>query len=151
MSELVYAFLVVATCVVIHTTSLVWCGRLLVKHRDAIDEKLNAITQSGVLIGVCVFIVILHVVETAVWAVFFWYKDLFPNFETALYFSMGSYTTIGYGDVVLPQKWRLLGAVEGLSGVLLCGLSAAFVFALVNALFEMRNSSQKSQNKDSAS
>lgn len=135
--ELLYAFLVVGICVLVHTAALVVCGGWLVKRRDLIATNYNRVNQVAVLLGVCIFIILLHLFETGIWAFFFWYKDLFPNFETALYFSMGSYTTIGYGDIVLPKTWRLLGAVEGLSGVLLCGLSTAFIFAVVHALFQV--------------
>jgi hypothetical protein len=77
-------------------------------------------------------------VETGIWAVFYLRRELFVDFETSLYFSLVSYTTIGYGDVVLPQNWRLLGGIEGLSGVLLCGLSTAFLFSYVNGLLQIR-------------
>jgi len=76
--------------------------------------------------------------ETAIWAVFYYQRALFPNFETSLYFSITCYTTIGFGDVTLKSPWRMLGGVEGVTGVLLAGLSTAFVFAIVNALFQMR-------------
>ena len=49
-----------------------------------------------------------------------------------------TYASIGYGDVVLPQRWRLLSGIEGISGVLLCGLSGGFIFAVINALFQAR-------------
>ena len=70
--------------------------------------------------------------------VYYYMRGLFSDYETAFYFSLGSYTTIGYGDVLLPQRWRLLGGLEGISGVLLCGLSTAFIFAIVNGLFQIR-------------
>ncbi len=135
--ELLYAFLVVGICVIVHTAALVICGGWLVKRRELIATNYHLANQVALLLGVCIFTIVLHLVETCIWAFFFWYKDLFPTFETALYFSMGTYTTIGYGDIVLPKTWRLLGAVEGLSGVLLCGLSGAFIFAIVNALFQV--------------
>jgi hypothetical protein len=47
-----------------------------------------------------------------------------------------TYTTVGYGDLVLPEQWRLLGPVEGLTGILMCGLSTGFFFALVSRLFD---------------
>src|SRR4030095_13265370 len=87
-------------------------------------------------------IMLLHLAETAVWAAVYQWWGLFPDFETSLYFSMGSYTTIGYGDVVLPEKWRLLGAVEGISGVLLCGLSTAYIFVVLNGLMQIRAEQQ---------
>jgi len=81
---------------------------------------------------------VLHVSETALWALFYYSRGLFATFETALYFSLGSYATIGYGDVVLAHRWRLLGAIEGISGVLLCGISTAFMFAVINGMFQVR-------------
>jgi Ion channel len=81
---------------------------------------------------------VLHVSETALWALFYYSRGLFDTFETARYFSLGSYTTIGYGDVVLAHRWRLLGAIEGISGVLLCGISTAFMFAVINGMFQVR-------------
>ena len=83
-------------------------------------------------------ILVLHVSETVLWALFYYSRGLFETFETALYFSLGSYTTIGYGDVVLAHRWRLLGAIEGISGVLLCGISTAFMFAVINGMFQVR-------------
>jgi len=81
---------------------------------------------------------LLHVIETSMWAVFYYKKGLFSDFETSLYFSLGSYTTIGYGDVLLPQRWRLLAGIEGIAGVLLCGVSTAFIFAVMNAMAQIR-------------
>jgi hypothetical protein len=57
---------------------------------------------------------------------------LFPLWESSFYFSTSSYATVGYGDVVLPQAWRTLGPVESIIGVLMCGLSASFLFAIVS-------------------
>lgn len=91
-----------------------------------------------VIIAVFSGIVLLHVGEASLWAFFYYSRNLFGDFETSLYFSLVSFATIGYGDVILPQKWRLLGAIEGISGILLCGVSTAFIFAIVNAMFQMR-------------
>ena len=77
----------------------------------------------------------LHVLEVLLWAAF--YRWLcFPLWESAFYFSVASYATVGYGDVVLPQMWRTLGPVESIIGVLMCGLSASFLFAIVSRLFD---------------
>jgi voltage-gated potassium channel Kch len=51
---------------------------------------------------------------------------------SALYFSAVTYTTTGYGDVVLPTEWRLVGAVEALTGILMCGWSSGFWFVVVS-------------------
>ena len=83
-------------------------------------------------------ILFLHLMGAAIWAILFRVRELFPDFETAMYFSLTSYTTMGFGDVVLPERWRLLGGVEGLSGVLLSGMSTAFLFVIVRRLLRVR-------------
>ncbi len=144
LRELMFAFAVVAVCVVIHTTGLVVLTEWLIRNRPKIEQRPGLVSQALLLILMFFFIIILHVFETGIWAVFYVRRDLFADFETSLYFSLVSYTTIGYGDVVLPQNWRLLGGVEGISGVLLCGISAAFFFAYVNRLLQIRMQSKAS-------
>jgi Ion channel len=57
-----------------------------------------------------------------------------PGFDMALYFSAVTYATIGYGDVVPPENWRLLASMEGLIGILMCAWSGGFIFAIVTRL-----------------
>jgi len=77
----------------------------------------------------------LHLLEILLWTGF--YRWLcFPSWESAFYFSACSYATVGYGDVVLPWIWRTLGPVESIIGVLMCGLSASFLFAVVSRLVD---------------
>jgi Ion channel len=138
LSELSFAFLIAAICVVIHTSGMVIVAEWLINKRQAVERRPGLISHTFLLISIFTVIILLHVLSTAIWAMFYFYQGLFADPETALYFSLGSYTTVGYGDVVLPQRWRLLGGVEALSGVLLCGLSAAFIFAIVNGLLRVR-------------
>ena len=56
------------------------------------------------------------------------------SWDSAFYFSAGSYSTVGYGDVVLQPQWRLLGPLESTMGVLMCGVSVSLLFALINKL-----------------
>jgi voltage-gated potassium channel len=80
----------------------------------------------------------LHLAEISLWAGFYSWQGILPRFETGVYFSASSYTTVGYGDIVLPANWRLLGVLESLTGVLLLGWSAAYFFSVVSRLFEIR-------------
>jgi hypothetical protein len=138
LTELAFAFAIMAVCVVIHSATLVNFSAWLITKRPNPEQGHAMLLYSLMLILSFFVLILLHLVETGIWAGFYYWRGLFPDFETSLYFSLGTYTTIGYGDVVLPQRWRMLGGIEGLSGVLLCGLSAAFVFALVNSAFQLR-------------
>jgi hypothetical protein len=84
-------------------------------------------------------LIVLHVIQIAVWALFFWWQNCLPNMESAFYFSGVTYATIGYGDLVLPLEWRLFGPIEGLTGILMCGLSVSFFFVIVSKIFRVNN------------
>jgi hypothetical protein len=139
LKELLIAFAILGICLVIHITGMVFLGQQLVQRREKIQQKVSFLHTSLLLITVFSIVILLHVTEAYIWAAFYFGYDLFPDFETSLYFSMKSYSTVGYGDVLLSHDWRLLGTIEGIAGVLLCGLSAAFLFAIVSAIFRFRN------------
>src|SRR5215469_15395375 len=80
-------------------------------------------------------IIVLHGLAILLWSCF--YRSLcFPTWELAFYFSAASYSTVGYGDVVLPGHWRLLAPLESITGVLMCGVSVCVLFALITRLVE---------------
>ena len=83
------------------------------------------------LIRLTLALILIHLSEIAVWAFFYLWTECLPDAESAFYFSGVTYTTIGYGDLVLPRPWRLLGPVEGLTGILMCGLSTGLFVALL--------------------
>ena len=134
---MIIAFLIVAICVVIHTIGLVYLAEALVARRPQL-QSMKTTAHAAILLFVFAAVITLHMIETAVWAGFYLWWGLFPDFETSWYFSLTSYTTIGYGDVTLPQKWRVLGGIEGFSGVLLCGVSTAFILIILNAMLVTR-------------
>lgn len=136
--ELLIAFGIMGICLVIHVTGIILLGEQMVRRRQTIAERIGFAYTGFLLSIIFAAVITLHLSETMIWAVFYHSAGLFHDFETSLYFSLSSYTTAGYGEVLLPQKWRLLGTFEAISGVLLCGLSAAFLFAIVNALFRFQ-------------
>jgi len=137
LRELLIAFAIVAVCGVLHVGVIVLFAQFL-RQKVPVESLTTLSRQALVLVVVFAVVIGLSLGETGIWAAFYYFRGLFPDFETSLYFSLGTYSTIGYGDVVLPRRWRLFGGIEGISGVLLCGLSAAFVFAVLNTLFQSR-------------
>jgi hypothetical protein len=98
-------------------------------------HRLGPIRSAVLMMRFITAFIVLHIFEILPWAAF--YRWLcFPLWESAFYFSAASYATVGYGDVVLPWKWRTLGPVESIIGVLMCGLSASFLFAIVSRLVD---------------
>lgn|SRR5262245_43187872 len=136
--ELLSAFGIMGVCVAIHVFGITLMGEELVRRREKIAQRIHFFYAAILLSLVFSGVIILHLIEALIWGIFYHQARLFPNFETSLYFSLTSYSTIGYGDLLLPERWRILGTLEGISAVLLCGLSAAFLFAIVSALFRFR-------------
>jgi hypothetical protein len=89
-----------------------------------------------------------HLLNIAVWAAAFLACGEFTDFDTAFYHSAVNYTTLGYGDVVMREPWRLLGPFEALNGILFFGLSTAVMFAVLSRLFEARLKHHRGQAHD---
>ena len=87
------------------------------------------------LIRLAWFLILIHLVEISVWGLYYLWQECLPDAESAFYFAGVTYTTIGYGDLVLKVPWRMLGPVEGLTGILMCGLSAGIFFAVVAKIY----------------
>jgi len=129
------AVALLATCVIVHSLGMLVLIRWLSRVRRILESR-STYLRVALLLRLFVGIVLLHLVQVGLWAVVFWRAQELPNVDTALYFSLATYTTIGFGDVVVGPGWRVLAGIEGLTGILLVGWSTAFVFAVVNRMYE---------------
>ena len=127
------AALIVGT-VTIHAFGLGLILKIFVSIRAEVEARWRNI--SFALVVLAVFLA--HVVEIWVWALFFYIfasASEIPTLEAALYFSTTSFTTVGYGDLVLTEDWRLLGSFESINGMILFGWSTAFIFELIRHVY----------------
>src|SRR6201998_8201 len=115
--------------------------------RDSIERgvaRLSALHAAVLMIRFSTLVIVLHFLQIFFWSVFYrWY--CLPSWETSFYFSATSYSTVGYGDVVLPRIWRLLGPVEGVPGVLMCGISVSCLFVVAPRLIERESGAPPTQ------
>jgi hypothetical protein len=103
------------------------------KNQHRARSRLSVLHAAILMIRFSILVIILHFLQIFLWSVFYrWY--CLPSWEAAFYFSATSYSTVGYGDVVLPRIWRLLGPVEGVTGILMCGISVSFLFVVATKL-----------------
>ena len=75
-----------------------------------------------------------HAVEIWLYAGLYLILNSGFDLETALYFSTVTYASVGYGDVLLPNNWRIVGAIEGATGIIMLGWSTAFLVSLLAQL-----------------
>jgi len=134
IANLALAALMVGLTVTVHffgLLGLLWVLRSH-GHRFHAHESWSGL---GASILVVVFgLMAMHTIEIWLYACAFLVVGALPDLETALYFSTTSFTTLGYGDVVLDRQWRLFGAIEGANGLLLFGWSTASLFWVIGRM-----------------
>jgi voltage-gated potassium channel len=138
LRQILVAFVLVSINVSIHATGMVALFQWVTRMRPRIEKKFGPRDEIWLLIRIFAVIISLHLAQICAWATFYTLSGELANFETALYFSISSYTTIGYGDVVLPPEWRLLGGIEGVTGVLMFGWSTGTIFAVASRLLTIQ-------------
>lgn len=133
LTKLLIAFSLMALCVAIHAMGIIAVFRWMrVKLARGGRDFWHSTWR---LIRIASWVVFLHLVQITVWAFFYALLGAMPDLTTACYFSAVTYTTTGYGDLVLPEEWRLVGGVEALTGILMCGLSTGMFFAVFSSIF----------------
>lgn len=137
LSKLFIAWALMALCVAVHAMGMTALMRWLSRLVSRIGKRFWFTTW--MLVRTAGLIILLHLVEIAIWAFFYAWDHGMPDLPSAFYFSAVTYTTTGYGDLVLPNEWRLVGGVEALTGILMCGWSAAFFFAVVSRMNQPRS------------
>jgi len=112
-------------------------------------NKLNSLDVALLVFHFTFWVLVLHLLQVLMWAAFYRWRCL-PSWESGFYFSATSYSTVGYGDVILPQGWRLLGPIESIIGVVMCGISVSVLFAIITSLIGAQAKSPappKTQNR----
>jgi voltage-gated potassium channel len=133
IERLALATVMVGLTVTIHffgLMALLWMlrKRAHIFHRDA------WMRQGAAILFVVMGLMMMYAIEVWLYAGAYLVIGALPDLESALYFSTVSFTTIGYGDVVLGERWRLVGAIEGANGLLLFGWSTAFLFSVISRM-----------------
>lgn len=128
VANLALGAVIISATVIIHAVGLIEVTRLVGRITDRV--RLDG-RRSRIMAMVIIVLGTLAVltVEVWLWAVAHYVIGSFPDFETALYFSIVSFSTLGYGDVIPPEEWRIFAALEGINGFLLIGWSTAYLIA----------------------
>jgi hypothetical protein len=130
LMKLLVAGGLVAVTVAMHAVGFSALLRAMMRSHALGTSGFRPVT--GWVIGLTCWLVLIHVAEISLWGLVYYGWGCMPDAESALYFSGVTYTTLGYGDHLLPKPWRMLAPLEALTGILMCGLSTGLFFAVVN-------------------
>ena len=137
IKELLLATAMVGAIVVVHLIGLALLIRALKSH-SRLFRSLQILPLT-LLVTATLGIIAIHTVEIWLYAALYMELGAFTAFEQALYFSTVTYASVGYGDMLLPVEWRILGAIEGPVGVVMLGVSTAFLVSLLTQLRVLRH------------
>ncbi len=133
ISKLLLGWSLMALCVVLHAGGVIAAVRW-VRRRPYPAQRF--LRWTWLFICIAAWVILLHLSEITAWAFLYFLLHAMPDLQSAFYFSAVTYTTTGYGDLVLPEQWRLVGGIEALTGILMCAWSSGFFFAVVGRMYE---------------
>ena len=131
MNIAIAAALMVATTA-IHAGGMVLAMSVLRAHSSRHRLKHTRVYW---VCGIVLLMFIVSLLEVLVWAVAYLALNAIDGFEKALYFSMVTFTTLGYGEIVLDERWRLLASSEAGNGIIMFGWTTAIVIASVQRIY----------------
>jgi hypothetical protein len=128
----------------IQVVAVVQLIRYLLKKLATKDKTLQGFGFDLYIISIVLLLLFIgHLIQIGIWASLFIYLDEFSDFVTAFYHSTVNFASLGYGDIVMSEEWRLLGALEATNGVLMFGLSSGTMIAVMTNLFSRHDWSEK--------
>lgn len=127
----------IAAFMMVVTTAIHACGMMIALHevksnRAASSTRLKRITTVSQIV---ILMFLVSLLEVLVWAITYLALNAIEGLEKALYFSTVTFTTLGYGEIVLDEKWRLLASFEAANGIIMFGWSTAIVIAVVRDIY----------------
>ena len=147
LNIIVAVFLLMATCG-IHILGMVLVMHLLRSEGGALRKWLRRVR--AYVIGATVLVMAMaSILEVLLWAATYMALGEIDSLEPAFYFSMVTFTTLGYGDIVLDERWRLLASFEAATGIIMFGWTTALVLAAVQSTYFGKKFGQPEPRRDS--
>jgi len=137
---LIIGFAIIAFNVVLQAlASILWSRKTL----EIIEEwqmKLTNLRMLRLLIFSFLFLTLLHTIHSLVWAFCLYYVPTihsdFASFHDIFYYSIVTFTTLGYGDMTISSQWKILSGIEAINGIMLIGWSTALMYSLIQNIYK---------------
>jgi len=134
--SIVFGTVLSIVTIVIHTLGTTAWIEFLRRNSNSFRTRFG---EFKLFSGTATALLLLHAIEVVVWAAAYLVLvggSQFPDFESATYFSAVTFTSLGYGDVVIVGPWRMLSAIQAMTGLLVFGWSTALLFAIVQRVWQ---------------
>jgi hypothetical protein len=122
--------------VIYHVIGLAFIKERVVGRTAALKNKRNFILRFALVMGAATLLaILLHALEAALWAGVYFILGALPDGKSALLYSLSAMTTYGHENFFLEDHWRLMGALEALNGMILFGLTTAFLYSIIGEVW----------------
>ena len=124
--------------VVIHVIGLAFISKSVVPVLSGAMKRHPFMPTFAVLVGVTTLLATtLHGIEAGSWATAYRLLGALPDIKSAMLYSLSAITSYGHANLFLEEQWHLMGALEALNGMLLFGLTTAFLFAMIQKVWPL--------------
>ena len=130
--------IVIAAALIVATTAMHAAGMILaIRLMRTHDGHLKRLRQMRIyrVSGIVLLMFNASLLEVLLWAATYRVLNALQGFEEAFYFSMVTFTTLGYGEIVLDDQWRLLSSFEAANGIIMFGWTTAVILAAVQRIY----------------
>lgn len=134
---------VILLCLTLQAAFVSICLRYYIKFRHKQENRDSQLADILLLSVVMMLTFLGNCVQIGIWAALFMLLGEFEEFSAAFYHSSVNFVTLGYGDIVMSPRWRLLGPLEGANGILMFGISTAAMTAAVMDVIKYGLSARK--------
>ena len=127
--------------VIIHALFMVGGAKMARWRRSHIGIATTETMKAALISGLTVWMFLAIAIEAGLWALLYLFNPLItklPDLETAFYFSMVTFTTLGFGDVVLTGQWRTLASIQAANGVIIFGWTTALIFYFIQHIYKKK-------------
>ena len=147
VGNIILGMLVMAVCLALQLVLVALAMRYYRRH-DYLVERSSFTSSLRVIFGVMALLVIGNTAQIAIWALLFCMLGEFSEFSEAVYHSAVNFATLGYGDIVMSEKHKLLGPFEAMNGVLMIGVSTSALMTAFQDTFKRTVSARQAAKQD---
>jgi hypothetical protein len=139
-SDWAWSLPLIVVTVLIHVIGLCLFNVKMVQVLTVARERRYFIYAFALGIGVTtIWATLLHAVEAGIWAAAYRLLGALPDSKSALLYSLSAITTYGHSEIFLAERWRLMGALEALNGIILIGLTTALMYGLIQRVWPVES------------
>ena len=129
--QLLIGSIIIAVSITLHAIFIALAIKVLRQWRAWIASPPLFVKMLFILTATTLWMLAAHSLTVWLWAFLFLFLGIFNALEPAVYFSLVAFTTLGFGDIILAEEWRILSGMAATNGLLLFGFSTAFLFEVI--------------------